>query len=131
MANACVVERAAATSRKDRSLSALRDRAQPCPTGTGYGSTRAGGHGPELGPAIRGVDVVVCPLSPVPAARVPEDVHSVERRLARTIHGDGRDQPYLNQIMWNIVVGTAALPSTVAPVRPTAVGLPVGAQEVG
>lgn len=77
---------------------------------------------------------MVCPVSPVPAVRhdpVPEEVHSVDRRLARTIHAHGRDRPYLDQIMWNIVVGMAGLPSTVAPVGRTAGGLPVGAQVVG
>jgi amidase len=79
-------------------------------------------------------DVVLCPVSPVPAVRhdpEPAEVDSVDRRLARTIDVDGRARPYLDQIMWNIVVGMAGIPATVVPVGRTAAGLPVGAQVVG
>ena len=79
-------------------------------------------------------DVVICPVSPVVA--VPHDpepalVADLDHRLARTIDVDGRARPYLEQMTWNIVVGMAGLPSTVAPVGVDASGLPVGAQVVG
>lgn len=79
-------------------------------------------------------DVVVCPVSPV--AAIPHDpepakVADLERRMARTIDVDGTTRPYLDQLTWNIVVGMAGLPATVAPVGMTPDGLPVGAQIVG
>lgn len=79
-------------------------------------------------------DVVICPVSPVvavPHDPEPERVAELERRMARTIDVDGVARPYLDQISWNIVVGMAGLPATVAPVGLTAAGLPVGAQIVG
>src|SRR5438309_2020387 len=60
----------------------------------------------------------------------PARVADLERRLARTIDVDGTTRPYLDQMTWNIVVGMAGLPATVAPVGLTADGLPVGAQIV-
>jgi amidase len=79
-------------------------------------------------------DVVVCPVSPVTA--IPHDpepakVADLERRMARTIDVDGTARPYLDQLTWNIVVGMAGLPATVAPVGLSPDGLPVGAQIVG
>jgi amidase len=79
-------------------------------------------------------DVVLCPVSPVAALRHdpdPSAVDSVDHRLARTIEVDGTEQPYLEQIMWNVVVGMARIPSTVAPVGLTPADLPVGVQVVG
>ena len=132
--HARALERAAGTPSKDRSLSALRDTAQAM---SHRDWLRLDARRRAMARAwvalLDEVDVVVCPVSPVPAVRhdpVPEEVHSVDRRLARTIRADGRDQPYLDQIMWNIVVGMAGLPATVAPVGRTADGLPVGAQVV-
>jgi amidase len=80
------------------------------------------------------VDVVVCPVAPV--AALPHDpepglVDDVDHRLSLTIDVDGEPRPYLEQILWNTVVGMASLPSTVAPVGRTPGGLPVGAQVVG
>ncbi|HEX2042882.1 MAG TPA: amidase family protein [Acidimicrobiales bacterium] len=129
------VERAAGTPSDDRSLTALRDRAQALSHRDWLRlDARRRSMARSWAALFEEVDVVVCPVSPVPAVRhdpVPEEVDSVDRRLARTIHPDGRDQPYLDQIMWNIVVGMAGLPSTVAPVGRTPGGLPVGAQVVG
>jgi amidase len=79
-------------------------------------------------------DVVICPVSPVvalPHDPEPDRVADLERRMARTIDVDGATRPYLDQMSWNIVVGMAGLPATVAPVGITAAGLPVGAQIVG
>ena len=77
-------------------------------------------------------DVVLCPISPVVAPvhdADPGAVDSVEHRLARTIDVDGHAQPYLDQMVWNIVVGAAGLPATAAPLGGDP--LPVGAQLVG
>ena len=133
--HARAVERAAGTSPDDRSLSALRDRAQSM---SHRDWLRLDARRRSLARAwaalLAEFDVVLCPVSPVPAVRhdpVPEEVHDVDRRLSREIDADGRNQPYLDQIMWNVVVGMAGLPSTVAPVGRTAGGLPVGAQVVG
>jgi amidase len=79
-------------------------------------------------------DVVVCPVSPVvavPHDPEPDRVADIDHRLARTIDVDGTSRPYLDQLTWNIVVGMAGLPATVAPVGLTPSGLPVGAQIVG
>jgi amidase len=78
-------------------------------------------------------DVVLCPISPVVAVEhdpEPALVHTLDRRLARTIDVDGDARPYLEQITWNVVVGLAGLPATAAPVGPSG-GLPVGLQVVG
>lgn len=78
------------------------------------------------------VDVVLCPVSPVVAPAHddrPEDVDELDHRLARTIDVDGRQRPYLDQIVWNTVVGMCRLPATVAPMPSP--GMPVGAQLVG
>ena len=133
--HAQVAARAARRSPGDHTLPALRDRAQAMShrdwqrlDARRRSMTRA------WTALFDEVDVVLCPVSPVPAvAHDPEpgDVDSVDRRLARTIDVDGKPRPYLDQIMWNIVVGMAGLPSTVAPVGRTAGGLPVGVQVVG
>ncbi len=133
--HAQVVERAARTSAGDRSLPALRDRAQAMSHRDWQGLDARRRSMTRAWAALLGeVDVVVCPVSPVPAVRhdpEPGEVDSVDRRLARTIDVDGQARPYLDQIMWNVVVGMAGLPSTVVPVGRTAGGLPVGAQVVG
>ncbi|MDP9403599.1 MAG: amidase family protein [Actinomycetota bacterium] len=130
-----VVERAARTSPDDRTLSTLRDRAQAMSHRDWQRlDARRRSMARAWAALLEEVDVVLCPVSPVPAVRhdaEPGEVDSVDRRLARTIDVDGRARPYLDQIMWNIVVGMAGLPSTVAPVGRTAGGLPVGAQVVG
>ncbi len=59
---------------------------------------------------LEDVDVVLCPVSPVPSLPhdpEPAEVDSVDRRLSRTIEVDGRTRPYLDQLTWNVVVGMA------------------------
>ena len=133
--HARLVEEAAKTAADDRTLPALRARAQAM---SHRDWQRLDERRRSLARAwvalLADVDVVLCPVSTVPAVPhdpEPGDVDSVDRRLARTIDVDGVDRPYLDQIMWNITVGMAGLPSTVAPVGRTAAGLPVGVQVVG
>lgn len=79
-------------------------------------------------------DALICPVSPVVALAHdphPDQVDSVDHRLARTIPVDGAERPYLDQLTWNIVVGAARLPATVAPAGVAPGGLPVGVQIVG
>lgn len=83
---------------------------------------------------FRHYDVLICPVSPVVAVvhdPEPDKVADIEHRLARTIDVDAISRPYLDQMTWNIVVGMAGLPSTVAPLGLSPHGLPVGAQIVG
>lgn len=80
------------------------------------------------------VDVLLCPVSPILAPAhdpEPDQVDDLDRRVARTIEVNGDSRPYLDQMTWNIVVGAAGLPSTVAPVGLGPRGLPVGVQVVG
>jgi amidase len=133
--HARVVERAACTPESDRSLPALRDKAQAMSHRDWQGlDARRRAMTRAWAALLEEVDVVLCPVSPVPAVRhdpEPAEVDSVDRRLDRTIDVDGRERAYLDQIMWNVVVGMARLPATVVPVGRTAAGLPVGAQVVG
>jgi amidase len=83
---------------------------------------------------LRRCDVVLCPVSPVVAP--PHDPHphlvaDLDHRLTRSIDVDGRQRPYLDQIMWSIAVGMAGLPATAVPLPRGGSGLPVGAQLVG
>ncbi|WP_217913952.1 amidase [Miltoncostaea marina] len=83
---------------------------------------------------FREVDVLLCPVIGVEAPEHdpdPDGIPSVEHRLARTITVDGRPRPYLDQLVWNTVVGMARLPSTVVPAGRTRRGMPVGLQVVG
>ena len=80
------------------------------------------------------IDVALVPVAPVPA--VPHDpdiehLHQVGRRLERRIVVDGEPRPYLDQILWNVLVGMAGLPATAVPLGRSDAGLPVGAQVVG
>ncbi|HEU5034616.1 MAG TPA: amidase [Mycobacteriales bacterium] len=82
------------------------------------------------------VDVLLCPVIPVVAPEHDpvddlDEIASVDHRLARTIRVNGADRPYLDQLTWNIVVGLAGLPATVAPAGLSAAGLPVGVQILG
>lgn len=79
------------------------------------------------------VDVVLCPISPVPAVEHDPDPGSVDRvghRLERRIDVDGVERPYLDQIRWNVLTGMAGLPVSAVPLGCTPSGLPVGAQVV-
>ena len=71
-------------------------------------------------------DVVLCPPAATPA--FPHD-HS-ERQENRTIAVDGKEFPYLQQLVWADPATTCGLPATVVPVA-VADGLPVGVQIIG
>lgn len=79
------------------------------------------------------VDVVLCPISPMPAVPhdpEPTEVDEVGHRLERRIDVDGTSRPYLDQIRWNVLTGMAGLPVTAVPLGRSIDGLPVGAQVV-
>ena len=83
---------------------------------------------------FRRVDVALLPISPVPALPHDPDVahlHEVGHRLERHIDVDGTQRPYLDQVMWNVLVGMGGLPATAVPLGRTPGGLPVGGQIVG
>lgn len=78
-------------------------------------------------------DVALLPISPVTAVEHDPDVahlHEVGHRLERTIDVDGETRPYLDQVLWNVVVGLAGLPATAVPLGLADDGLPVGGQLV-
>jgi amidase len=76
---------------------------------------------------FKSFDVLVCPITPV--AAIPHDQSAT--LLARTIQVNGKERPYLDQIVWAGLVTMALLPATAAPVGRTPSGLPVGLQIVG
>ncbi len=74
------------------------------------------------------VDVLLCPVAPVPAFRhvhTPGGSNWMHATLA-----DHGDRPYRDLIRWSALTGSAYLPVTVPPVGRTAAGLPVGIQVV-
>ena len=74
------------------------------------------------------VDILLCPVIPVPAFR---HVHSTAgpNWVHATIEEFG-DVHYSELILWSALIGSAYLPSTATPVGFTAGGLPVGIQVV-
>jgi len=74
------------------------------------------------------VDILLCPVTPVPAFR-----HVQASEGSNWIHAtlaDHGDRPYGDLIGWNALIGSAYLPVTVPPVGRTAGGLPIGVQVV-
>jgi amidase len=74
------------------------------------------------------VDVLLCPVTPVPAFR---HVHSEQG--SNWIHAELEEfggMPYGELVLWNALIGSAYLPVTTPPVGRTADGLPVGIQVV-
>jgi amidase len=72
------------------------------------------------------VDVVLCPILPVPA--FPHD--HTEPLTGRVIDVDGRPMAYADLLFWAGLVTVAGLPATAVPVGRTRGGLPVGMQVV-
>ena len=76
---------------------------------------------------FRSFDVVLCPVMPTPA--FPHD-HSPEQRTRR-IAIDGKEYPYLDQIVWAGIATLTGLPATAAPIGRSDAGLPIGVQIIG
>lgn len=72
-------------------------------------------------------DVVLCPIMPTAAFRHDHSAGLHTRR----IDVDGREVPYVDQIMWPGVATFTGLPATAAPLELNEAGLPIGAQIVG
>jgi amidase len=71
-------------------------------------------------------DVVLCPTAATPA--FPHD-HSPSQ-AARSVVVDGREFPYLNQLVWAELATTCGLPATIVPIG-LADGLPLTVQIIG
>ena len=76
---------------------------------------------------FRDYDVLLCPVSAVPA--IPHD-HS-QPMTRRRLVVNGRERSYMDQFGWMGPIGAMKLPATVAPAGRTAGGLPIGVQIVG
>jgi amidase len=73
------------------------------------------------------VDVVLCPVVPVPAFK-----HDHEPDLwKRKILIDGKNIDYLDVGLWTTIASMTGLPATVAPVGFSGDGLPIGVQIIG
>jgi amidase len=75
---------------------------------------------------FRDFDVVICPPAATPA--FPHD-HSPDQ-YQRKIAVDGKEFPYLHQLVWAELATTSGLPATVIPIG-VAEGLPTGVQIIG
>jgi amidase len=75
---------------------------------------------------FRDFDVVICPPAATPA--FPHD--HTEPQTARKITVDGKEFPYLQNLVWADPATTCGLPATVVPTG-VADGLPVGVQIIG
>lgn len=71
-------------------------------------------------------DVLLCPVTPVPA--IPHD--QSEPMPSRTIVVDGAERPYFDLFAWISIATLGYLPAVSAPVGRTRDGLPVGVQIV-
>lgn len=74
------------------------------------------------------VDVLLCPVTPVPAFRHVHSEHGSNWAHATLDEFGG--MPYVGLIGWNALIGSAYLPVTTPPVGRTVDGLPVGIQVV-
>ncbi len=72
-------------------------------------------------------DVLICP-----AAASPAFLHDQKGdRIDREIPVNGQSQNMNDQLFWAGIGGVSYLPSTVAPIAPSADGLPIGVQIIG
>ncbi|MEM9405348.1 MAG: amidase family protein [Acidobacteriota bacterium] len=69
-------------------------------------------------------DIVLCPISAVPA--FPQD--QSEPLFERTLQIDGETRPYFEQVFWAGLATVSYLPSTVFPTGLSSQGLPIGLQ---
>jgi amidase len=72
-------------------------------------------------------DAVICPIMPTPA--FPHD-HSMEQE-ARRITIDGKNYPYVDQLVWPGIATLPGLPATAIPTGFAPNGSPIGVQIVG
>jgi amidase len=72
-------------------------------------------------------DALLCPIMPTPA--YPHD--ATPDQDLRRIKVDGRDYPYVDQLVWPGVATCPGVPATAIPLGLSPGGLPVGAQLVG
>jgi len=77
---------------------------------------------------FEGFDVVLCPVQPVPPILHQQPEPGGSNFAAQLT---GMNRPYTDLIDWTALVGSAYLPSTVAPLGLTDTGLPIGVQIVG
>jgi len=75
---------------------------------------------------FRDFDVVICPPAATPAFPHDHSPDQDKRRLAV----DGKEFPYLFQLLWAELATTCGLPATVIPIA-VAEGLPIGVQIIG
>ncbi|HUC69710.1 MAG TPA: amidase family protein [Stellaceae bacterium] len=76
---------------------------------------------------FKAFDVVLCPPMPTPA--FPHD-HAKDHR-SRHLDIDGKQVPYIHQIVWAGMAILLGLPATVAPIERSEGGLPIGVQIIG
>jgi len=72
-------------------------------------------------------DAVLCPIMPMPAYVQDHRPDQNQRR----IRVDGKDHPYVDQLVWPGIATCPGLPATAIPLGLAPEGLPVGAQIVG
>ncbi|MBV8793518.1 MAG: amidase, partial [Hyphomicrobiales bacterium] len=75
---------------------------------------------------FREFDVIICPPAATPALPHDQSTPQEERKLDI----DGKEFPYLHQLVWAELATTCGLPATVIPIGVTN-GLPIGVQIIG
>lgn len=73
------------------------------------------------------VDVIIAPVSPVPA--FPHDTETSYDQ--RTLTVNGTEQPYRNQLFWAGLATMPGLPAITVPLGSSPDGLPIGVQIIG
>ena len=76
---------------------------------------------------FKSFDVVMCPPMPTPA--FPHD--HLKDLGKRHLDIDGKQVPYVHQIVWASMATVLGLPATVAPIGHSEEGLPIGVQIIG
>jgi amidase len=76
---------------------------------------------------FKSFDAVICPIMPTPA--YPHD-HSSDQEQ-RHIVIDGKNFPYVDQLIWPGIATLPGLPATSIPVAMSSEGLPIGLQIIG